>query len=52
MKKVMFFALGMAALAVACTSADKVTKNTLNQEEVMAKLSLEDKAQYGYLLHH
>ena len=46
MKKVMFFALGMAALAVACTSADKVTKNTLNQEEVMAKLSLEDKAHF------
>jgi len=46
MKKTMFFALGMAALVVGCTSADKVTKNTLNQEEVMAKLSLEDKAHF------
>ena len=43
----MFFALGMGALImVGCTAADKVTKNTLNQEEVMAKLSLEDKAHF------
>ena len=46
MKKTMFFALGMAALIMGCTSADKVTKNTINQEEVMAKLSLEDKAHF------
>ena len=46
MKKSMFFALGMAALIMGCTSADKVTKNTINQEEVMAKLSLEDKAHF------
>ena len=46
MNKTMFFALGMTALIVGCTSADKVTKNTLNQEEVMAKLSLEDKAHF------
>ena len=47
MKKIMFFALGMGALImVGCTAADKVTKNTLNQEEVMAKLSLEDKAHF------
>ena len=46
MKKIMFFALGMAALLVGCNSADKVTKNTINQEEVMAKLSLEDKAHF------
>ena len=46
MKKVMFFALGMAALMVGCTSADKVTKNTINQDEVMAKMSLEDKAHF------
>ena len=46
MKKTMFFALGMAALVMGCTGADKVTKNTLNQEEVMAKLSLEDKAHF------
>ena len=46
MKKTMFFALGMAALMMGCTSADKVTKNTINQEEVMTKLSLEDKAHF------
>ena len=46
MKKLMFFALGMAALMVGCTTADKVTKNTIDQEEVMAKLSLEDKAHF------
>ena len=46
MMKTMFFALGMAALVMGCTGADKVTKNTLNQEEVMAKLSLEDKAHF------
>ena len=46
MKKTVFFALGMAALIMGCTSADKVTKNTINQEEVMAKLSLEDKAHF------
>ena len=46
MKKTKFFALGMAALVMGCTGADKVTKNTLNQEEVMAKLSLEDKAHF------
>ncbi len=46
MKKSMFIALGMAALLVGCNSADKVTKNTINQEEVMAKLSLEDKAHF------
>ena len=42
----MFFALGMAALLMGCNSADQVTKNTINQEEVMAKLSLEDKAHF------
>ena len=46
MKKTMLFALGMAALVMGCTGADKVTKNTINQEEVMAKLSLEDKAHF------
>ena len=46
MNKTMFFALGMAALMVGCTAADKVTNRTLNQEEVMAKMSLEDKAHF------
>ena len=46
MKKTMFYALGMAAFVVGCTSTDKVTKNTINQEEVMSKMSLEDKAHF------
>ena len=46
MKKMMFFALGMAALVMGCTSTDKVTKNTINQQEVMSKMSLEDKAHF------
>ena len=46
MNKTMFFALGMAALMVGCTAADKVTYRTLNQEEVMSKMSLEDKAHF------
>jgi len=46
MKKIAFFALGMAALIVSCTPTDKVTKNTINLEEVMSKLSLEDKAHF------
>ena len=45
MKKSVLFALATAALA-ACTSVDKVTKNTINQEEVMGKMSLEDKAHF------
>ena len=31
---------------VGCNSSDKVTNNTIDQEEVMAKLSLEDKAHF------
>ena len=46
MKKSVIFALGMTAFIMGCTSADKVTKNTINQEEIMAKLSLEDKAHF------
>ncbi len=46
MKKTMFYALGMAALIMGCTSTDKVTQNTINQQEVMSKLSLEDKAHF------
>ena len=44
MKKVLIFAI--AVLAMGCTNTDKVTKNTINQEEVMAKMSLEDKAHF------
>ena len=46
MKKTMFFALGMTSLMMGCMSADKETKNTINQEEVMSKLSLKDKAHF------
>ena len=44
MKKVALFAV--AALAIGCTTSDKVNKNTIDQEEVMIKLSLEDKAHF------
>jgi len=46
MKKTMLFAVGITALMVGCNSADKVTQKTINQEEVMSKLSLEDKAHF------
>ena len=47
MKKSVLFALGMAAaLLVGCNSADQVTTKSLNQEEVMSKMSLEDKAHF------
>jgi len=42
----MIFAFGMAALMVGCNTADTVTRNTLNQEEVLSKMSLEDKAHF------
>jgi beta-glucosidase len=44
MKKV--FVIVVAVALVGCTSTDKVTKNTINQEEVMSKMSLEDKAHF------
>ena len=46
MKKSLLFCMAVAALVMGCTSADQVTKNTINQEEVMSKLSLEDKAHF------
>ena len=46
MKKTMFYAIGIATLMVGCNSADKFTRKTINQEEVMSKLSLEDKAHF------
>ncbi len=45
MKKL--FVAAVAVLMVGCTAADKVVpKNTINQEEVMGKMSLEDKAHF------
>ncbi len=46
MKKHLLLPLGKAALMAGCTSTDKVTPNTIDKEEVMAKLSLEDKAHF------
>ena len=46
MKKHFFIPLGIAALIAGCTSTNKVTPNTIDKEEVMAKLSLEDKAHF------
>ena len=42
----MIIAVGMATLVMGCTSTDKVTKNVINQEEVMSRMSLEDKAHF------
>ncbi len=44
MKKLAF--LVAAALIVGCTTSDEVTKNSIDREEVMGKLSLEDKAHF------
>ncbi|SHK48247.1 beta-glucosidase family protein [Xylanibacter ruminicola] len=42
-----FILLASAALVVGCATADKQgPKNTINQEEVMSKLTLEDKAHF------
>ena len=38
--------LSIGAVLVGCTSSDKATMNTINQEEVMAQFSLEDKAHF------
>ena len=46
MKKTMFYVLGMAALVLGCNSTDKVTKSSIDQQEVMGKMSLEDKAHF------
>jgi len=38
--------LSISVALVGCNSADKVTQNTIDQEEVIAKMSLEDKAHF------
>ena len=40
------FSVIAAFALVGCTSADKVVKNTINQDEVLSKMSLEDKAHF------
>ena len=51
MKKTILCALcivncALCATFVSCANADKVSKNAINQEEVMSKMSLEDKAHF------
>ena len=47
MKKSVLFILASACLVIGCATADKqAPKNTINQEEVMSKMSLEDKAHF------
>ena len=42
-----FYIAAAALLLTACATADKQSpKNTINQDEVMSKLSLEDKAHF------
>ena len=47
MKKNVIMAVAAAALVAGCATADKQgPKNTINQEEVMSKMTLEDKAHF------
>ena len=47
MKKEILFAVAAVTLMAACTATDKaVTKKIINQEEVMTKMTLEDKAHF------
>ena len=46
MKKILFFGLGMIVMLCGCSTNNSVPRNTINQEEVMGKLSLEDKAHF------
>ncbi len=46
MKKSSLFIVAAAAVMVGCTSADKVAQKTIDQQEVISKLSLEDKAHF------
>ena len=47
MKKNVIMAVAAAALVAGCATADKqAPKNTINQEEVMSKMTLEDKAHF------
>ena len=46
MKKSALFIVAAAAVMVGCTSADKMAQRTIDQQEVISKLSLEDKAHF------
>ena len=45
MKKAILISLGIAAIICGCTSQDSV-KNTIDQQQVMSEMSLEDKAHF------
>ena len=46
MKKNVLFAMATVFLTVGCGTSDKAPVNVINQEEVMAQMSLEDKAHF------
>ena len=46
MKQSIILAGALVVVMAGCTATDKTVKNTINQEEVMAKMSLEDKAHF------
>ena len=46
MKKTILFAPGMAALIIGCTPTDKVSTDPIDQQAVISKMSLEDKAHF------
>ena len=46
MKKSVFFVVAVATMMAACTGSDQVTKRSIDQQEVISRLSLEDKAHF------
>ena len=46
MKQSIILAGALAVVMAGCTATDKTVKNAINQEEVMTKMSLEDKAHF------
>ena len=46
MKKILYFSMAVAFLAVGCSPADKVLQNTIDKEATMDSMSLEDKAHF------
>ena len=46
MKQSIILAGALVVVMAGCTATDKTVKNAINQEEVMAKMSLEDKAHF------
>jgi len=46
MKKSALFIVAVATMMAACTGSDQVTKRSIDQQEVISRLSLEDKAHF------